>query len=68
MEGSLKDYMNLEIEESKKIIFDLIDEVKKVNGVFISLWHNESLSNQKRWIGWRNLYVEMMDYATNNKK
>jgi len=38
-----------------------VDEVKKVNGTFISLWHNESLSNQKRWKGWQQVYESMLD-------
>lgn len=63
MEGTLKDYNNLDIEQSKKVIFNLIDEVRKVNGSFISLWHNESMSNQKRWIGWDKLYEELLEYA-----
>jgi hypothetical protein len=27
--------------------------VRKVNGPFTAVWHNESLSNQDRWKGWR---------------
>lgn len=67
MEGTLKDYMQLDIEDSKKIIFELIDEVRKVNGTFISLWHNESMSNQKRWVGWDKLYEEVIQYAIPSK-
>lgn len=63
MEGTLKDYMNLDIEQSKNKIFDLIDEVKNVDGIFISLWHNESMSNQKRWVGWDKLYTQILSYA-----
>jgi hypothetical protein len=63
MDGALRDYMMKNIEESQEIIRSVIDEVKTVNGTFISLWHNESLSDQKRWKGWKNLYVEMVKYA-----
>lgn len=64
MEGTLKDYMKLSNEKSLRIIYELIDQVKEVNGTFISLWHNESLSNTDRWEGWHELYEEMIKYAT----
>lgn len=63
MEGTLRDYMNIEAPEAMDYIRPLIDQVKAVNGTFISLWHNESLSDEKRWKGWVNVYKEMLDYA-----
>jgi len=63
MEGTLKDYMYLSTEQSLIRIKKMIDEVKAVNGTFISIWHNESLSNSKRWAGWQKVYEEMIQYA-----
>jgi len=63
MEGTYKDYLYLGAEESLTRIKKLIDQVKAVDGTFISLWHNESLSNSKRWIGWQKVYEEMIKYA-----
>ncbi len=63
MEGTLKDYMYKTKEQSLEIIKLLIDEVKAVDGTFVSLWHNESLSNADRWKGWHELYVETIRYA-----
>ncbi len=65
MEGTLKDYMHLSTEQSLIRIKKLIDEVKTVNGTFISIWHNESLSNSRRWVGWHEVYEEMIKYAVN---
>ena len=42
MDVTLSDYMKLTIEEANKQIVNLINETKAVNGMFISLWHNES--------------------------
>jgi len=42
----------------------IIDKVKKVNGTFISLWHNESLSEKWRWKGWRIVYDRLLEYAS----
>jgi len=67
MEGTLRDYMNLEPEKALEFIRKLIKEVKAVNGTFISLWHNESLSNEGRWEGWQNVYQEMIKEALPDK-
>lgn len=63
MDGTLKDYMHLTPADAIIQIKKLIDEVKKVNGTFISLWHNESLSDKKRWKGWRKVYEELLEMA-----
>ena len=56
MDGAFKDYMNYSIDDAKKYISKLLNNVKSVNGSFVSVWHNESLSGQKRWLGWREVY------------
>ena len=63
MDGTLRDYLDLNIEESFEKTAKLIDEVKKVNGTFILLWHNETLSDEKRWTGWKALYRRIVEYA-----
>jgi hypothetical protein len=63
MEATLKYYLKSNIEESITQIKTMIDEVKEINGTFISLWHNESLSDEKEWKGWREVYEKMTAYA-----
>lgn len=63
MDGTLRDYMNLTPVDALQIISNLINEVKAVNGTFISLWHNESLSDERRWKGWRYVYEELIKMA-----
>jgi hypothetical protein len=63
MEGTLKYYMNIGPSDAMQHIKPLIDEVKKVDGIFISLWHNDSLNDQKIWKGWKNVYEEMIQYS-----
>lgn len=63
MDGTLKDYMNVSPTDAFDILRHLIDEVKAVNGTFISLWHNESLGDRFRWKGWREVYEQMVRYA-----
>jgi len=63
MDGTLKDYLNTNPDEAIEIIENLIIEVKKVNGCFISLWHNESLSNQGKWKDWLEVYKHLLKKA-----
>jgi hypothetical protein len=63
MDGTLADYLRLSPEESFEYIRRLIDEVKAVDGTFMSLWHNESLGGQERWIGWPEVYEKMIAYG-----
>ncbi|HET6227199.1 MAG TPA: polysaccharide deacetylase family protein [Bacteroidia bacterium] len=63
MEGTLKYYMYIGPSEAMQHIAPLIDEVKKVDGTFISLWHNDSLNDQKLWKGWKDVYEQMIAYA-----
>ena len=64
MDTTLNDYMKLTPKQSLGRIRDLKNEVKAVNGTFITLFHNESLSGYKRWKGWSRLYDSMIKIAT----
>jgi len=68
MDGTLCDYKQLSPDEAIVEIKQLIDEVKKVEGEFISLWHNDSLSETGRWKGWRRVYEEMLSYAAGKRE
>lgn len=63
MEGTLKYYMGIGPEDAIAHYRRLIDEVKMVNGNFISLWHNDSLNDYKQWKGWKNVFEEMIEYG-----
>lgn len=60
MDVTLKQYMNLSNEECLNKILALKEEVKKVNGTFISLFHNETLSENSNWKGWTTIYKKMV--------
>lgn len=60
MDATLCLYQKLQPEDSVKKIRPIIEEIKKVKGTFTILWHNESLSNMQPWIGWQNVYEEII--------
>ena len=51
----------MEVGELK--VEPIIKEIKAVNGTFITVWHNESLSNKKPWDGWNDVYEEIIKAA-----
>jgi hypothetical protein len=63
MDATLKYYMKLQPDEAIARIRPLVEEVRAVNGTFISLWHNETLSDEKQWAGWREVYEETVKLA-----
>ena len=56
MDVALKRHMQLTNEESLAKILELKNEVKKVGGTFISVFHNDTLYEDEYWNGWTNIY------------
>ena len=63
MDGTMRDYLNLDVEASFDLAKQLIDEVKAVGGTFIYLTHNETLGGEKRWVGWPEMYRKLLEYV-----
>lgn len=67
MDATFKHYLNTSPAEALEKIYELIDEVKKVDGQFIPLWHNESMSDYAEWGGWQEVYGKMLAYCKSTK-
>ena len=65
MDVTFKNYLKLEPRESFSLIKKIINEVKIVNGTFISIWHNQSLYYDGEWSGWDLIYENMLKYISN---
>jgi hypothetical protein len=51
MEGTLRDYNKVSPATATRLIVDLMQEVKKFGGEFVSVWHNDSfVPEQNEWI------------------
>lgn len=61
MDVTLKNYMQLQPEEAWQLTEKLMLEIKNVNGTFISLWHNESLSDSGQWQGWTKVFQQILE-------
>jgi len=65
MDRTLNSYESKSVEKSIESVKSLITTIKKVNGTFVSLWHNESLSNRHEWMGWQSFYQHITEYLSN---
>ncbi|MBO6118343.1 MAG: polysaccharide deacetylase family protein [Bacteroidales bacterium] len=64
MDVALKNGMNLKADKAFEVMQKFIDAVKAVGGEFISIWHNESLSSDRIWQGWRQVYQKQTEYIS----
>jgi len=64
MDVTLKNYLGLDSRSATLYIKKIINEVKNVNGTFISIWHNQSLYFEGDWLGWDSVYENMIKYAS----
>jgi hypothetical protein len=64
MDVTLKDYLKSDAEDAIQRIEKIIDLLKKVDGKFVSLWHNESFDFENQWAGWEMVYNQLLKKAT----
>ncbi len=62
MDITFRDYLKIGPKEALAHIEKLITEVKKMNGVFISVWHDRSFSTT-HYPGWKQIFEKMIELA-----
>lgn len=67
MDISLMQYLRLSPRDAIIKCSEIIEKIKSVDGYFISLWHNESLSDKGVWQGWRRVFEAMVIEAVKMK-
>jgi hypothetical protein len=60
MDGTLMQYKGLKPDEAIAEIQSLIDATYEAGGMFVSLWHNTSLTESCGWEGWRRVFEETL--------
>lgn len=66
MEATSKYYLDQSPEESLQEMKRYIDLVKQYNGTYVSVWHNDAISEWGQWKGWKTIYQQMIAYVTKN--
>ena len=60
MDVTLKDYLQYSNRKTLATILELAKEVKKVNGTFVTLMHNETFDKFSRFKNWQLMYEKMV--------
>ena len=68
MEATIKYYFEEGPEKAFPYFKEYIDKVKKYDGTFVSLWHNDALSEWGHWKGWQSVFQEMIEYLHKGQK
>lgn len=63
MDSTLQYYLKLNPENALAVYRKMADEVARVNGLCVFIWHNNSLSDQHEWKGWRRVYESVLSYC-----
>lgn len=66
MDVTLKNYLKLTPERAFSEIKKLIENIKKVNGTAISIFHNDSLSDFGEWKTWRIVFEKTTELNSND--
>ena len=61
MDATFRYNLKSKQQETIELNKQIVSEVAKVNGTFISIWHNESLSNKGSWKKWRDVYEKLLE-------
>lgn len=59
MDGTMREYLNLSVAESKQRIVAMAGEIKRFGGVACFIWHNETIGESGKWKGWS----QLLDYT-----
>jgi hypothetical protein len=63
MDTTLRSYLLLQPDEVLSYVMPLIRATKEEGGTFMSLWHNETISDRSPWKGWKDVYEEVVRAA-----
>ena len=64
MDTTFHTHMGISPDEAKVQLHALVDEVRAVDGTFSCIFHNQNLSDQFEWKGWRSVYEDLLEYGT----
>jgi hypothetical protein len=60
MDGTLNEYMELNVDEAIKTVKKLKKEVRIYGGNFVALWHNETIGDYGKWKNWSRVLEETL--------
>jgi len=63
MDGQYYDYKKMEVGAATEQILEMMEEVKKVSGLFVFIWHDKSFSPWPEYKGWKTAFETIVKTA-----
>ena len=63
MDFTLREKLKLSPEEAVDAVVKLAEKVKKVNGTFVMIWHNEYMTGTSPFKGWEKHMPSVLEKA-----
>lgn len=63
MDTAYRDYLKYRPEDALIHMETMLEEVKKVSGLFIFVWHDRSFAPWPEFKGWRSVFIELLKLA-----
>jgi hypothetical protein len=60
MDRALLYGLQLNPDEAIDKTLEMANSIKQVGGKFVTVWHNESLSGLNEWVGWKDVFGEIV--------
>lgn len=60
MDSTLKYYLKFRSKEVVPYLKPMVDEIKKVGGNFVFVFHNESIGDERDWKNWGDIYEKVI--------
>ena len=61
MEANAHFEQHFTAQQAAEELQQYFDVVKKVNGLFVTIFHNHFVTKQKEWLPWRNMYADFLN-------
>lgn len=61
MEGTFGEDLAMTPSQASKAMSEYTDVVKKHNGYFLCIWHNQTVNDHFFWKGWRSVFEQMIE-------
>ena len=61
MDRTQLDYEKISTEDAIREYYYFTETIRDVGGEFVCLWHNNSISDEGEWQGWKKVFEEMIE-------
>jgi hypothetical protein len=61
MEGTFGEDLKMSPQDALEQMNEFIGTVKKYNGSFLCIWHNQTVNDRFFWKGWKIVFEQMIE-------